>query len=255
MGCNSIKRIVTHPNGVDSDQWPMQTQYSTVYAPTTANMAESSFSSKGHNCKKKKAHSMSSSNCSCSSCSSSSNSGTKDKWPQVIYQHKDEGLFSTLWSKQRPQREKRPSENTTTGNNQWMTLRVPITSEGETMQLREQNRPLQPLRPSQTLGRQCNNNVMPNPDDILPKEAWTDFSGTDEWPQFEDNRLYVNCPEDRPQRKNKPQPPPRRNCVSLHHPKSVQKRPKAHANDEESMSSSDQEDMEWHQSPLLMHHQ
>ena len=28
------------------------------------------------------------------------------------------------------------------------------------------------------------NIVMPNPDDILPKEAWTDFSGTDAWPRF-----------------------------------------------------------------------
>ena len=44
---------------------------------------------------------------------------------------------------------------------------------------------------SKTLGRQPNNNninglhtVMPNPDDILPKEAWTDFSGNDEWPRF-----------------------------------------------------------------------
>jgi len=25
---------------------------------------------------------------------------------------------------------------------------------------------------------------MPNPDDILPKKAWTDFSGTNEWPDF-----------------------------------------------------------------------
>jgi len=25
---------------------------------------------------------------------------------------------------------------------------------------------------------------MPNPDDILPKQAWTDFSGTDDWPNL-----------------------------------------------------------------------
>lgn len=42
---------------------------------------------------------------------------------------------------------------------------------------------------SATLGRQSrvsggNQGVMPNPDDILPKRAWTDFSGTDEWPNF-----------------------------------------------------------------------
>ena len=29
---------------------------------------------------------------------------------------------------------------------------------------------------------------MPNPDDILPKEAWTDFSGTDDWPRFSGHR-------------------------------------------------------------------
>jgi hypothetical protein len=29
-----------------------------------------------------------------------------------------------------------------------------------------------------------NQGVMPNPDDILPKQAWTDFSGTDEWPNL-----------------------------------------------------------------------
>ena len=28
-----------------------------------------------------------------------------------------------------------------------------------------------------------NRGVMPNPDDILPKEAWTDFSGRDNWPK------------------------------------------------------------------------
>ena len=136
---------------------------------------------------------------------------------------------------------------TKTGNQQhaWMTLRVPTTGAGhlENMhQLQQQKQP-QPLNPvgfrqqqphleammvvqSKTLGRQPNNNnvnghiVMPNPDDILPKEAWTDFSGNDEWPRFSgivsaaaaaaadrksasaltsDNnnsstRLYVNCP-------------------------------------------------------------
>ena len=29
-----------------------------------------------------------------------------------------------------------------------------------------------------------NQGVMPNPDDILPKQAWTDFSGTDDWPNL-----------------------------------------------------------------------
>ena len=42
---------------------------------------------------------------------------------------------------------------------------------------------------SATLGKQSrvsggNQGVMPNPDDILPKRAWTDFSGTDDWPNF-----------------------------------------------------------------------
>jgi hypothetical protein len=42
---------------------------------------------------------------------------------------------------------------------------------------------------SATLGKQTprvsgNQGVMPNPDDILPKQAWTDFSGTDEWPNL-----------------------------------------------------------------------
>ena len=42
---------------------------------------------------------------------------------------------------------------------------------------------------SATLGKQAtrvsgNQGVMPNPDDILPKQAWTDFSGTDEWPNL-----------------------------------------------------------------------
>ena len=40
-----------------------------------------------------------------------------------------------------------------------------------------------------TLGKQTrvsagNQGVMPNPDDILPKQAWTDFSGADDWPNF-----------------------------------------------------------------------
>ena len=89
-----------------------------------------------------------------------------------------------------------------------MTLRVPVP---------EQNQHLGALMTSKTLGRGGGpltaseaNTVMPNPDDILPKEAWTDFSGifyiflcrgrykscivgTDEWPRFsEDHSLYVN---------------------------------------------------------------
>ena len=89
-------------------------------------------------------------------------------------------------------------------NHAWMTLRVPT----------EQNQHLGALMTSKTLGRPLTaseaNTVMPNPDDILPKEAWTDFSGifyiflcrgrykscivgTDEWPRFsEDHSLYVN---------------------------------------------------------------
>ena len=105
----------------------------------------------------------------------------------------------------------------------WMTLRVPTTGAGhlENMHQPQQQQPLsgnvpvgfrlQPQQPhlggqplpaaammvvqssgSKTLGRQPSNNnnnvnghtVMPNPDDILPKEAWTDFSGNDEWPRF-----------------------------------------------------------------------
>ena len=91
----------------------------------------------------------------------------------------------------------------------WMTLRVPphlpangqLWANGQFFQdasgghiiLRPQHQPLpqqQQLPFSRTLGRNygSNNNgsniVMPNPDDILPKEAWTDFSGTDEWPRF-----------------------------------------------------------------------
>ena len=134
---------------------------------------------------------------------------------------------------------------TKTGNQQhaWMTLRVPTTGAGHLGNMHQQPpnpvgfRQSQPQPPahlgqpaimvvqSKTLGRQPNNNnvnghiVMPNPDDILPKEAWTDFSGNDEWPRFSgivsaaaaaadrksasaltsDNnnsstRLYVNCP-------------------------------------------------------------
>ena len=92
----------------------------------------------------------------------------------------------------------------------WMTLRVPphlpangqLWANGQFFQdasgghiiLRPQHQPppkqQQQLPFSRTLGRNygSNNNgshiVMPNPDDILPKEAWTDFSGTDEWPRF-----------------------------------------------------------------------
>ena len=107
---------------------------------------------------------------------------------------------------------------TKTGNQQhaWMTLRVPTTGAGhlENMHQPQPQQPLsgnvpvgfrlQPQQPhlggqppalamcSKTLGRQPTNNnnnvnghtVMPNPDDILPKEAWTDFSGNDEWPRF-----------------------------------------------------------------------
>ena len=109
---------------------------------------------------------------------------------------------------------------TKTGNQQhaWMTLCVPTTGAGhlENMHQPQPQQPLssgnvpvgfrlQPQQPhlgggqppalamcSKTLGRQPTNNnnnvnghtVMPNPDDILPKEAWTDFSGNDEWPRF-----------------------------------------------------------------------
>ena len=155
------------------------------------------------------------------------------------------------------------SSITKTGNQQhaWMTLCVPTTGAGHLENMHQpQQQPLsgnvpvgfrlhpqqphsggQPLPAaammavqssgSKTLGRQPSNNnnnvnghtVMPNPDDILPKEAWTDFSGNDEWPRFSriagsaaaastdrntastmasvtDNnnsigtRLYVNCP-------------------------------------------------------------
>lgn len=112
---------------------------------------------------------------------------------------------------------------TKTGNQQhaWMTLRVPTTGAGHLENMHQpQQQPLsnvpvgfrlmQPQQPhlggqplptaammvvqssgSKTLGRQPTNNnnvnghtVMPNPDDILPKEAWTDLSGNDEWPRF-----------------------------------------------------------------------
>lgn len=46
-----------------------------------------------------------------------------------------------------------------------------------------------PMPVATTLGKQTsrvasNSGVMPNPDDILPKKAWTDFSGTNNWPDF-----------------------------------------------------------------------
>jgi hypothetical protein len=48
-----------------------------------------------------------------------------------------------------------------------------------------------PMPVATTLGKQTsrvasNSGVMPNPDDILPKKAWTDFSGTNNWPDFVD---------------------------------------------------------------------
>jgi hypothetical protein len=62
-----------------------------------------------------------------------------------------------------------------------------------------------PISGSATLGKQPrvsgNQGVMPNPDDILPKQAWTDFSGTDDWPNLlagrkasnpDENDAYVN---------------------------------------------------------------
>jgi hypothetical protein len=49
-----------------------------------------------------------------------------------------------------------------------------------------------------TLGKQTrvsagNQGVMPNPDDILPKQAWTDFSGTDDWPNFVASEKQNGC--------------------------------------------------------------
>ena len=71
----------------------------------------------------------------------------------------------------------------------WMTLRVPPHVSGTFYGMEASvsglgGRIVHPPT-SRTLGRNYNSNnnsniVMPNPDDILPKEAWTDFSGTGE---------------------------------------------------------------------------
>ena len=115
-------------------------------------------------------------------------------------------MFSGLWNlnKRSLTHKRNPDMQQQPNNHAWMTLRVPT----------EQNQHLGALMTSKTLGRPLTaseaNTVMPNPDDILPKEAWTDFSGifyiflcrgrykscivgTDEWPRFsEDHSLYVN---------------------------------------------------------------
>ena len=119
-------------------------------------------------------------------------------------------MFSGLWNlnKRSLTHKRNPDMQQPNNHHAWMTLRVPVP---------EQNQHLGALMTSKTLGRGGGpltaseaNTVMPNPDDILPKEAWTDFSGifyiflcrgrykscivgTDEWPRFsEDHSLYVN---------------------------------------------------------------
>lgn len=122
------------------------------------------------------------------------------------------GIFSSLWRKR--SRTAKPAPNGMDCTNQvqhqqpsWMTLRIAPPQQFDQVNhnyaaaaaAAPQSRPL--MHQSKTLGRPPTSNnhvVMPNPDDILPKEAWTDFSGTDEWPRFSRNeesssRLYVNC--------------------------------------------------------------
>lgn len=146
-------------------------------------------------------------------------------------QEDSSGLFSSLWKKKsRNQNDKPPTGNQ---GSSWMTLRVPSVQDNNSSMhcmMRLHQQPLMPpsmqasLGPmmtmqSKTLGRQYQANghiVMPNPDDILPKEAWTDFSGNDEWPRFSgiqassseaaderreasscnNNRLYANCSDE-----------------------------------------------------------
>ena len=121
------------------------------------------------------------------------------------------GLLSSLWRKRsrthdnknlRPLEQPHPAVASTISAQGWMTLRVPPhipASNGTFYRMASEDstggrggRP-QLLPTSRTLGRNyncgpSNNNsnhiIMPNPDDILPKEAWTDFSGTDDWPRF-----------------------------------------------------------------------
>ena len=82
-------------------------------------------------------------------------------------------MFSGLWNlnKRSLTHKRNPDMQQQPNNHAWMTLRVPT----------EQNQHLGALMTSKTLGRPLTaseaNTVMPNPDDILPKEAWTDFSG------------------------------------------------------------------------------
>ena len=81
-------------------------------------------------------------------------------------------MFSGLWNlnKRSLTHKRNPDMQQQQPNNHhaWMTLRVP-----------GQEQHLGALMTSKTLGRTASdaNSVMPNPDDILPKEAWTDFSG------------------------------------------------------------------------------
>ncbi len=143
-----------------------------------------------------------------------------------------ESIFSSLWRKKPATRNLPavPACNKTasaasprparTGNQGWMTLRVPTHQDFMHQPPSRTSLGLLQMQPppiaiqSKTLPNNNNggqqpqphhSSVMPNPDDILPKEAWTDFSGTDEWPRFTginglkteaedhvDNALYVN---------------------------------------------------------------
>ena len=169
----------------------------------------------------------------------------------VSQENRKTGIFASLWKKKRGQgdppigqtQNQQPIRTTGNHNSQqqhaWMTLRVPPSNRlmPESADHVNQSRlgpQQQPLiaRHSHTLRPPSNHNasstyhytVMPNPDDILPKEAWTDFSGTNDWPRFSgletqglddrppesqtasptapkaynNNRLYVNCQKEIP---------------------------------------------------------
>ena len=88
-------------------------------------------------------------------------------------------MFSGLWNlnnKRSLTHKRNPDMQQPNNHHAWMTLRVPG------LQQQQQEQHLGAVMTSKTLGRggppkMASEAVMPNPDDILPKEAWTDFSG------------------------------------------------------------------------------
>ncbi len=122
------------------------------------------------------------------------------------------GIFSSLWRKKNGGGQ--ASRLNANGRPQnFMTLRVPPpASQGRPLPYSSTTMHRMEAAGGGKSGCTSSNNpassgsVMPNPDDILPKEAWTDFSGRDDWPRAlskttttavtsnNSNLLYVNCP-------------------------------------------------------------